>query len=971
MTPARKKTIDDLIEHLDGEGPPLVITGSRGAGKSRLLEGIVHALSGGKRTCLVKRVEQGGRNFYDSSLIEDVEQEGSRLLRGEGTAFRVLRTRRAYGGQTLPYFAPEGAKLYLLVDGLDHMMGWQKMDATLLPPAVPPGMRLVISVSHGPVVDALAARGWRIHEVAPLEESEQRHIVAPLLRAHARKAELTQALLVWPHSSHPIHLAIAATMAAATGRGPAATEDVAAVVRRLLDERRPNAKDAALLALAEYGVPQFRWRRAARAIDRAPLESLVVERCGLLQPALPEVREALRARCTDEDLRAGHLAVFEEYGDDNPYYLYHLAAEHLLAHGDAKRMASFVTRMEPFQTMANTDIYLLERCWRAAGLADDPGSCDRVLEAMLPGRNLELRVAIVNNTGLLAEKLGWKETALRLKRRALAEAKQAFPVTHAKVGVALYNLAMQLQWGGGDDAETERTYLELLAIYDLPTPVDEHFPTQWYVLECYAGFLAARDRFDESLARREEAIAAVRRTLGERHPRTARELLGASGDIRSREPGRALSYAETAYDILRSAFGPKSEEATSALRTIAWCHLALGQREQALATSQRALETGQAMVAQHPREAAYALDQLADLADAEDDHAAALAYRQRHYDHYRKVLGLDDASTLYSADVLARRHEAAGEIEKALELQRMRCERYLATKGPDYSNTLETQVDVARVCWRLGRRAEAERRLDEWAEKIEASSSSAVRTAAYVLRSEWAREDGRPNDQRRLLEQALALCEEKSPLAAQTGLCHVLLAGNLFLTGEHEASARHHEAGLPLLDTTQRHLQPLVLRRYARADLLAEDGHRLAARRRDELAIVLAVNGSRPRLARVALGKNALRLAWHPTDGRTLAVLDEAGRTRLFHWHPESGQLERVDAALGEVALPKNLAAFTLRWSTSGQALCLHTPELDAVLGEAAEGDTWTPASRVSPDGRFVLVGDFHAFGVVRAPGKP
>ncbi|MBN2576541.1 MAG: tetratricopeptide repeat protein [Deltaproteobacteria bacterium] len=968
MASPRETIVRELVEHVDGEGPPLVVTGGRGAGKSTLCDGIASALGRGMRSCVIKLVEQGGRSCHDLSMIEDVEREGAKLLRNRGLAFRVLRSRRAYDGPTLPYFDVQGGRIYLLIDGLDHIISSRRIDGSFLPITVPPGTRLVVSVSQGPIVDALAARGWRVHEVAPLDEEERRRVIAPLLRRHERRAELNQALLAWPHGGHPTRLRIAAALAAATNKAPTAGDDIAAVVRRLLDHRQPDAKQTALLALAEHGVPHFSWGPVSRNVDLASFEPLVVDRCGMLQPALPEVRAALRARCTEDDLRRGHLAVFEEYADRSPYGLYELAAEHLLAYGDPQRMAGFITRMEPFQIITGTDIWLTTRCWRAANMADDPSSCDRMLESTLPARSRELRIAIINNTGLLAEKMGWKEVALRLKRRTLNEAKQAFPLTHAKVGTALFNLAAYLGETRDNDAEAERTYLELLAIYDGLTSVDEQFPAQWYVLDYYARFLGVRARYDESLARREEAIAAVRKAMGERHPRTARELLDTSDSIRWQAPDRALAYAESAYAILCTAFGPLSTEATAALRAIAASHLALGQPVHALTASRRALEAGLAMVAKHPHEAGYALGQMVNLAEAEGDRRAAFAYQQRQYDHYRNALGPDHPTTLSVAERVARLHETAGELEQALAVHLLRCERYLATKGPGNVDLLGAQTAAARVSWRLGRRIEAERRLDEWTEAIEACSSIGVKGMARMLRAEWAREDGQGDAQRALLEQALALYEE-APASARAGIFHVLLAGNLFLAGDREASERHHEAGLVPLDDSQLHLAFLVLRPYEDDTQLAAEDYREAQHRRRGLCALLATSTHRPRLDRALLGERPLRAAWNPGDGRTFAVLDEAGRTCLCHWHPEAGQIERLDLAFPQVDLPKDRTAIGLRWSASGQALRLRTPEREEVLGCVADGVAWAPASPVSPDGRYALVSEYRALGLVHAPG--
>ncbi|MBN2576068.1 MAG: hypothetical protein JXP73_16010 [Deltaproteobacteria bacterium] len=968
-TPARKAEIGRLIEHLDGDGPPLVITGCRGAGKSRLWQGVVAALRGSARACLSKRIEQGGRTCYDLTLVEDVEREGARLLRRWGAEFRVHKSKREKNAPALPYFEVEGTKLYLLLDGIDHIIAGRALDASFLPVAVPRGMRLLVAVSHGPIAEAFAARGWQIHEVEPLGADERRQVVEAHIPAGERRPEVMAALLAWPHGGHPTHLAVAAALAASDGRGPGADEDVPAVMARYLDRRAPRPADAGLLALCEHGVPQLPLLPLMRAVGLRVLAPAVVERRGFVEPATPELRQALRARLDDDQIRQAHLAAFEAYSTQETLPLYEAAARHLLAAGDRERLAGYITQLEPFQHLLNIDSAFLERCWRASTLRDDPASCDRMLEALLPGLGEETRVAVINNVGVLADSMGWSDISLRLKRRALAEARRAFPVTHAKIGTALCNLAIELQGNRDNDPEVESLFQELLGILDGSAPVAERFPDRWYVLRRYAEFLESRDRYDEALARREQSVAAARQLAGECHPYTALELLLRSAAIRWRLPGRALADAEQAYDILRMALGPASDRTVWALRLIAAAQRELGQSERALSTNRRALAAGLTLASTHPYEAGHAFAQMAEIAEAQDDRGTAIAYRQQHHEHYLQALGPDDPTTLQAGWNLALRLEADAQFEKALGLYEMLADGYRAAKGPEHADVIDAQVVAARACWRLGRRAEAERRLAEWARPIAACPTASVRSMALLLRSEWAREDGHATEQRALLEQALAAHQEKAPAGSRAGFFHVMLAGNLFLAGQGEASARHHEAGVVLLDDWQLHLASLALRCYEECGPLDAETRREGERRRAELEVMLRLSGNRAGLDRVHLAARPLRAAWNPADGRTLAVLDRTGRTHLFVWHPEGSQLERLEEPLPQVELPKQLAGFTLRWSSSGQALQLRLPDREETRGAPARHDTWTPASPVSPDGRYALFFSKSAFFVMHARG--
>jgi hypothetical protein len=222
-----------------------------------------------------------------------------------------------------------------------------------------------------------------------------------------------------------------------------------------------------------------------------------------------------------------------------------------------------------------------------------------------------------------------------------------------------------------------------------------------------------------------------------------------------------------------------------------------------------------------------------------------------------------------------------------------------------------------------------------------------------LLRSEWAREDGQTETQRKYLQQSLEIYQDNSLVTPRRGLFHLMMGGQLFLAGDREASARHHEAGAVLIEDWQLHLKSMVMRPYQASMFM--DGDDEAARRRDELEVMFAINGHRPGLDLAMLSGRALRVAWNPGDGRTLAALDQTGQTHLFAWHPQSLQLERLALPFSQRILPKDLAATTLRWSASGQALRLHTPDGDESVGTWAADEIWAPASPVSPDGRYAI----------------
>ncbi|MBN2575034.1 MAG: hypothetical protein JXP73_10765 [Deltaproteobacteria bacterium] len=967
MASPRARESNRLFAHMTGEGPPLVITGTPGAGKSALCSKLARALGKEPRICVSRSVERSMRSGYDELFVEDLEKSVKRLLEAKGISYRVLRSNREKGGVALPFFDVDGDRLFVILDGLDYLLSSQELDASFLPLEIPRGMRLAVSLSRGPLLDALAARGWHVHEVEPLAPDERRRLIEFGLSDPEAKRELVEGLLDWPHAGHPASLELAMALAKITGTAPTPADDVAAVVGRLFALRPPPSDIAALLAVAEYGVPDYPILAMRSRFGACASIPGIVRRRGFYVPAVPEVREALRGRVTDEQLRAAHLAVFAAYCDECGPGLFQEAAQHLMAANAHERLARFLTEVVPFQHLINGNVGFLERCWQTMPFSDGAERYQRMLDAALPTAERELRVALLNNVGLLASGLGWNEMAGRLLRRALDEAKRAFPPTHGKVGTAMANLASYLQKQGGADAEVEALYREMLDTFEGPVPVDDEYSKKWSVLESYASFLESRDRDDEGLSRREEGVAAARAALGDHHPSVAMELLWCSRAIRWRLPGRALSEAERAREILLSAMGPLSDRMAFALRLISGAEQALGRYDRALATAERALAIGRSLAARYPYEAAYDYERLTDVAEAQDDRCTALAWRQEEYQHYRQHLGPWHATTLASGWRLGLRLEAAGQLQAALELIEGLIAGYRQRSGAEHSDTLGVQVAAVRLAWRLGRRAEAENRLGECAAAIESRASASVRGMVRLLRSEWAREDGHGEAARGLLEEALAIWQLAGEVGSSLGVLHVLLAGEYLLAGEHELSARHHEAGIGLVDDWQQHLGPQVLRPYRASAPLPADVEEIRGRGREELRVRLALSSDRARLDLGLLPDRALRAAWNPADGRTLAAVDKSGHSHLFLWHPESAQLERLDPPFAKRVLPKDLAAFTLRWSASGQALRLVTPDGEETVGVSRPGEIWAPASTLSPDGRHVVYLGNHSVSVMHA----
>jgi hypothetical protein len=89
------------------------------------------------------------------------------------------------------------------VDGLDYMVGTHYLDASFIPVDLPRSMRVVVSVAHGSLADALAARGYHVHDMAPLETACKRQIVLAMFDEKPPRQRLVDALVAWPGGATP------------------------------------------------------------------------------------------------------------------------------------------------------------------------------------------------------------------------------------------------------------------------------------------------------------------------------------------------------------------------------------------------------------------------------------------------------------------------------------------------------------------------------------------------------------------------------------------------------------------------------------------------------------------------------------------------------------------------------------------------------------------------------------------------
>lgn len=177
-----------LDEHVNSDGPPLILTGESGVGKSALLSNwairyreahpddfvILHFIGSSPQSAgyvaIMRRIMAEIKRRYDPP--EEIPETPEKLR------------------EALPlWLASASAKgrLILILEGLNQLedrdnaphLGW-------LPEYIPPNVRLIVSSLAGPTLDALMKREWPQFEVKGLQREERKAVTLDYLASHRK-----------------------------------------------------------------------------------------------------------------------------------------------------------------------------------------------------------------------------------------------------------------------------------------------------------------------------------------------------------------------------------------------------------------------------------------------------------------------------------------------------------------------------------------------------------------------------------------------------------------------------------------------------------------------------------------------------------------------------------------------------------------------------------------------------------------
>jgi len=121
---AQQHEIDELVAHLrQADAPSVLVTGTRGSGKSTLMRGLRDALESAELPVTFHCTEEDFTYCHAEEVVERISKIGARKLRELGLKYRLVPQQTQFSNEpALPRFECKGGPLYIFIDGLDFII---------------------------------------------------------------------------------------------------------------------------------------------------------------------------------------------------------------------------------------------------------------------------------------------------------------------------------------------------------------------------------------------------------------------------------------------------------------------------------------------------------------------------------------------------------------------------------------------------------------------------------------------------------------------------------------------------------------------------------------------------------------------------------------------------------------------------------------------------------------------------------
>ena len=189
----RPEYLEALDAHADGDGPPLIVVGESGGGKSALLANWTVRRRDSPDTSARRARERppAAMTYFVGASPDTASAVGllfrltAELNREVGLGLDVPDTfqRLRFAFNDALYRGAAARRVILVIDGVDRLVDEAgALNMSWLPQTIPRRVRLVLSAPPGPALDSLVARGWPTLELSPMNRAERLRLIEGFLR---------------------------------------------------------------------------------------------------------------------------------------------------------------------------------------------------------------------------------------------------------------------------------------------------------------------------------------------------------------------------------------------------------------------------------------------------------------------------------------------------------------------------------------------------------------------------------------------------------------------------------------------------------------------------------------------------------------------------------------------------------------------------------------------------------------------
>lgn len=396
----RQEYFERLTEAANGDGPPLVVLGASGSGKSALLANwtrrfqaehpdellLLHFIGATSASAdwaaMLRRILQELKRHF--GLPQEIPDQPAELLR----AFANGLSRAAARGRVI-----------LVLDALNQLDDRDGApDLVWLPASLPPNVRLIVSTLAGRSLEELEKRGWPALTVEPLRPAERRRLIEDYLALFSKQldAPRRERIAAAPQTETPLFLQLVLDELRLFGvhehlderiESSLQAPDIPQLYSLILDRyerdfdrgRQGLAREAlSLLWAARRGLTEQELREAL-GTEAGPLpqalwapfflavENALISRSGLLTFGHPSLRQAVHDKYLADEAgqRKAHLRLADHF-DPLRYLSEHSVAEvpwQLVRAQDWTRLHELLTDLQFLERLTLYDSYQAISCW--------------------------------------------------------------------------------------------------------------------------------------------------------------------------------------------------------------------------------------------------------------------------------------------------------------------------------------------------------------------------------------------------------------------------------------------------------------------------------------------------------------------------------------------------------------------------------------------------------------------------------